>query len=420
MDTAELNISLEAKMQSLAKRHGKTMDLSLERVRLVFEAMNLSEWPCPIIHVAGSNGKGTAVAALNAIYSQAGYRVGVFTSPHLFDYCERIRVGDQLISEQDFLAALEQVSHSCDSISLTLFESVFLAALVYFSRQSIDLMVIEVGLGGRLDATNVLNCDYGVITSISLDHQDYLGDHVEAIAYEKGGIIKPAMKELVHAVEEHRDLFDAMGEKHGVKVSSLGRDFFCQERESCHWRCGSHKVQWMNKCLHASNLACVLKLVSSLSSLLPLDWTSLSACLSGLTIPGRRQQWSHRPVIWLDVAHNQASSESLHTWIVSQDSSAWVAVVAIQKTKAFQDVLAPWLQTIDQWWCVDQVADTMISADNLGQYLKGQGCRKVKQFATMEDIVKKTRDGTSLQAPVIVFGSFLTVASFVRHWNAID
>ena len=174
-------------MQSLAKRHHKTMDLSLERVREVFETLDVAKWTCPIIHVAGTNGKGTTVATLNAIYSQAGYRVGVFTSPHLFNYCERIRVGDRLISEQEFLSALDQVDHACQSTGLTLFESIFLAALVYFSGQSLDLMVIEVGLGGRLDATNVLHCDYGIITSISLDHQDWLGNHLDDIAREKEG-----------------------------------------------------------------------------------------------------------------------------------------------------------------------------------------------------------------------------------------
>ena len=228
------------------------------------------------------------------------------------------------------------------------------------------------------------------------------------------------MKELVHAACEHSDLFDAMGQKHGVKISSLGRDFFCRESEAYHWHCGSQQIKWVNRSHHASNISCALKLVHSLSSHLPVDWTSLPACLASLTIPGRRQRWSHSPRVWLDVAHNQASSESLHAWVKSQSPKTWIAVVAIQQTKAFQQVLEPWLQTISEWWCVDQVADTMISANTLGQYLRDKGCCKVKQFATMRDVTKETKDGASLRAPIIVFGSFLTVASFVQHWNAIE
>lgn len=406
---------LDALLQSLLKKHDKTIDLSLGRVRTVFEALDLNSWDCPIIHVAGTNGKGTTVAALNAIYTQADYRVGVFTSPHLYHYCERIRVGNQLISEDDFCESLLKVKSAAADTTLTLFESIFLASLVYFSSQNLDLMVIEVGLGGRLDATNVLDCDYGIITSISLDHQDYLGDSLDAIAKEKGGIIKPAMHELIHAVEKHAGIFDQLGARHGVKVSCLGRDFFCEEGRLCHWHEGLHSVSWSNTAVHASNLSCVLQCINALQLRLPLAWQSLSSCLSQLQVPGRREQWALNTKVWLDVAHNQASSHALSQWALAKGKGTWVAVIAIQKTKDLPAILSPWLPIVSEWWCVDKVADTMISVADLSHYLRLQGCCTVKEFDTMQEVVKRCREAVAETEQTIVFGSFLTVESFMKN-----
>lgn len=410
-------MGLQASLDGLMKSHKKSIDLNLDRVQSVFDSMALNQWDCPIVHVAGTNGKGSTVASLNAIYTSAGYRVGVFTSPHLYDVCERIRVGHSLITEDDFSAALDVVKQASHMVSLTVFESIFLAALVYFAKQSLDLIIIEVGLGGRLDATNVLDCDYGVITSISLDHQDYLGDNLASIAREKAGIIKPAMKEVIHAVEDFRSLFDQVAAKHGVKVSSLGRDFFCQSASIFKWHCGTRWLEWSNDRIESSNIACALKLVVSLEEQLPVPWEMLSQCLHALDVPGRRQLWCKSPCVYLDVAHNQASSQVLKDWAQKQGDRSWIAIIAVQETKDYQAVLAPWVSVIDQWWCVDGVAKTMISAHDLSQSLKQQGCRKVKAFATMEMVTRKSKDVSSSNSAILVFGSFLTVASFVKHWN---
>ena len=170
------------------------INLGLERIKNLLKRLGNPHLNVPIIHVAGTNGKGSVCAYLSSILSQAGYRVGRYISPHLVDWTERLSINQQPISQSDFLEVLQQVENAIlpDEFPPTLFEVVTVAAWLYFAQQKVDIAVMEVGLGGRLDATNV--CDYplvSVITSIGLDHQEYLGSTIAEIAFEKAGIIKP-------------------------------------------------------------------------------------------------------------------------------------------------------------------------------------------------------------------------------------
>lgn len=411
-----MNDLLTATLNELSLQHSSRMDLSLERVDSVAASMGLKTWLCPIIHVAGTNGKGTCVEAFNQIYTQEGYRVGVFTSPHLHDYCERIRVGNQEITEIELVQALRSVNMGRGEVTLTLFESLWLAALVYFKQQALDALIVEVGLGGRLDATNILPSTCGVIASVSRDHEDWLGSDLEGIAREKAGIMKASMATMVHACPTFESLFDEIGAEHGVRVLSLGREIMCKQMgHDWIWKSLGQEVRWHNLHSHGQNLALVCTVLQALQNQLACDWDKIGQYLSHLSVPGRCQQVSKRPDIWVDVAHNEASSHLLFEKMSTLPAKKLVVIMAIQQTKSMQSILTPWLRHVDEWWCVDGVADTMISVSKMVDYLNAEGCHHVKEFATMEKVVEQVMDACSESKRYLVFGSFLTVAAFVQH-----
>src|SRR5579885_3172489 len=170
--------------------HAKDMDLGLDRVKKTAERLGILTPDCPVITVGGTNGKGSTVAGLESIYLAAGYHVGAFTSPILFKHNEQVRLDGQMASDEDFCAAFEKVEQARGDISLTMFEFCTLAALVIFKKSNLDVWILEVGLGGRLDAVNIIDADVAVITSIGIDHVAWLGHTCEQIGYEKAGIFR--------------------------------------------------------------------------------------------------------------------------------------------------------------------------------------------------------------------------------------
>ena len=185
------NLSLSECLHHLENRHAEEVQLGLTRIKTVAKRLNLLNLDATIVTVAGTNGKGSTVAALEAVYKAAGYQVASYTSPHLIEFNERIRVNQQPIKDQELCAAFTVIEDARDTINLTYFEMTTLAALWHFKQLTLDVIILEVGVGGRLDATNIIDSDLAIITTVDLDHQDYLGDTKEAIGYEKAGILRP-------------------------------------------------------------------------------------------------------------------------------------------------------------------------------------------------------------------------------------
>ena len=185
------HFSLAAWLDYLEHRHSEEIQLGLTRVKTVARQLDLLTFDATIIIVAGTNGKGSTVAALETIYRAAGYAVGSYTSPHLIHFNERIRVNLEPITDKTLCAAFTAIEEACESIHLTYFEMATLAALWYFKSFVLDVIILEVGLGGRLDATNIIDADLAIITTIDFDHQAYLGHTKEAIGYEKAGVLRP-------------------------------------------------------------------------------------------------------------------------------------------------------------------------------------------------------------------------------------
>ena len=277
---------------------GGLIDMGLTRVSRVRDAMRL--YPaCPVITVGGTNGKGSVCAFLSRILTEAGYTVGTLTSPHLLRFNERIAVNCEPVSDSEIVAAFERIEAARGSVSLTYFEFNTLAAVDIFSRRKTDVMVLEVGLGGRLDAVNIFDADCAVITSVDLDHQAFLGDTVEQVAYEKAGIFRPRRP----AVCGQNPVPDSMA-RHaadiGAKLYALGRDFgYVRHENGWQFRQGGTLLELPNPALQGSfqfgNAACAVSAILHLQERLPVSPEAIRAGIGRAQNPARFQTIRRQP-----------------------------------------------------------------------------------------------------------------------------
>ena len=296
------------------------MDLKLERVAAALQLCGSPQLRFPALHVAGTNGKGSTAVLLHSMLSAAGYRVGLFTSPHLVDFCERIRLGTEYINEQDVVDGVAAIRGRIESagIRLTPFEMMTVLAFYAFAHAQVDVAVIEVGLGGRLDATNVLLPLVSVITGIGLDHQAYLGSTLADIAREKGGIIKPGVPVVISKVaSESRDVLCDLARRAGSATYMLDRDFtVCDEPngtiayQGSAWRLVNLRLGLRGR-FQQQNAACALAALELIHTSLPVSEDSLRWGLRVATWPGRLDVVSEHPLVVLDGAHNPQAIETL-------------------------------------------------------------------------------------------------------------
>ncbi len=296
------------------------MDLKLERTMLALRLGNDPQRRFPSVHIAGTNGKGSTAATLHAILSAAGYKAGLFTSPHLIDFCERIRIGTRCVSPcevVDTVAAIQSDLEPAD-IRLTPFEMMTVLAFRLFARARVDIAIVEVGLGGRLDATNVLTPLVSIITSIGLDHQQYLGSTLADIAREKGGIIKPGVPVVLGKLDrESRDVLDRKARDQRSAVLSYGQDFTLEKEASGQYRYEGRRYQYkdlqpsLSGKFQVHNTAVALASLEYLQDIFPMTEVQIRAGLRSVHWPGRLAIVSQHPLVILDGAHNIQALQAL-------------------------------------------------------------------------------------------------------------
>ena len=296
------------------------MDLKLERTTLALRLGDDPQRQFPSIHIAGTNGKGSTAAILHAILSAAGYRVGLFTSPHLMDFCERIRIGARWVSRPEVVDTVGAIKSYLEpaGIRLTPFEMMTVLAFHIFAQARVDIAIVEVGLGGRLDATNVLTPLVSIITSIGLDHQQYLGSTLAEIACEKGGIIKPAVPVVLGKLDqESRDVLYRRARDQGSAILSYGQDFTLEKDASGRYCYGGKRSQYENLQLSLNgkfqvhNAAIALASLECLHDSLPVTAAQMRAGLRSVHWPGRLDIVSTDPLVILDGAHNTQALQAL-------------------------------------------------------------------------------------------------------------
>jgi dihydrofolate synthase/folylpolyglutamate synthase len=458
--------SLQDWLLHLESLHPKTIALGLERVAEVKQRLHL-EPAFPVIVIGGTNGKGSVCAMLEAIFHAAGYRVGCYTSPHLLHYNERVRIGKQPVTDAELCVSFEQIelarkklvydievcspSRACvvgalapynhglllagatlpqrergqlHEIPLTYFEFGTLAAMQCFISHEVEVAILEVGLGGRLDAVNVFDSDCAVVTSIAIDHTEYLGDTREKIAFEKAGIFR-AGKPAIFGDSDMPEAIAAQAQKTGSRLRCLGKDFSFKAGE-LQWdfhgrdRRSSLPFPALRGAYQLKNASTVLAALEELNGLLPVSMAAIRRGLTEVELPGRFQVLPGKPVLILDVAHNPHAARSLAKTLASMPTSPRTyAVFAMLKDKDMAGVVRELMWQVDTWLVAGISAPRGASADELAQVVKQETIEgEVLAFATVTQALHHASKVAGENDRIVAFGSFYTVAEAMRAKSA--
>ena len=415
------SFSLADWLARLEQLHPSKIELGLERARRVKDALGLAP-AFPLIMVGGTNGKGSTCAYLEAILGAAGYRTGLYTSPHLLRYNERVRIAGREASDAELVAAFERIDAARGDTSLTYFEFGTLGAMAQFIAAGVDVAILEVGLGGRLDAVNVFDADAAVVTSVDLDHMDYLGDTREKIGYEKAGIYR-AGRPAICADPAPPDSLLAHARRIGADLRCVGRDFSAL-REGDRWAYRGPELAWQDLPLPPMAGACQLRnAAGALAALeavrgrLPVSETAIRQGLRAAQVPGRFQRIAEAPEIIVDVAHNPEAARALAATLREQPASGrTLAVVGMLADKDAAAVFSALCDEIDAWWTCTPASPRAQDAAALAAVLRAQvGAAPVSVQPDVHKALAEARSAAREDDRILVFGSFYTVAAVLDH-----
>ena len=422
--------SLEQWLAYQSQVHPQAIDLGLERLRQVLDRLGWRGPQVPVITVAGTNGKGSVSGYCAAILAAAGHRVGTFTSPHLRDYRERIVIDGRWVSESELVSAFERIEAARGEVRLTFFEFNALAALLVFEAAQLDAWVLEIGMGGRLDAVNVIDPDVAVVVSIGLDHQEYLGTSLEAIAREKAGIFRhrrPAVlgsADMPGVVEETARGLDA-------PLKRLGTEYgYVREGAGWHYR-GS---RWNLPHLPApsligetqyANAATALAALEEIDTRLPIPAAAVALGLERVRLTARFQvippARPGMPTWILDVAHNPAAARVLARNLGDRPSAGrTLAVCGILTDKDAAGVAAELRGCVDAWWCVSTEGERGRSGAALAETVRREVAAPVAAAGSTAAGCAAALGHAKPDDRILVFGSFHTVGPALDWLEAHD
>ncbi|WP_028114656.1 bifunctional tetrahydrofolate synthase/dihydrofolate synthase [Ferrimonas kyonanensis] len=398
--------SLQDWLDFILAVHPSDIDMGLSRLRKVAEAMGLDALPdSTVVTVAGTNGKGSTCAMMESILHQAGVSTGVFSSPHLHRYNERVRLNGNELGDQSHRDAFAAIELARGSTQLTFFEFSALGALYLFARHKPQVVLLEVGLGGRLDATNLIDADLAVITSIDLDHQEYLGDSRESVGREKAGIFRSGVAAVIGEPELPASVTEYAREL-GTPLIRVGHEFHA-DYQADHWqfrRPGRHLEQLPLPALPAMNAATA---VAAIDRLMPnIGPEAMAAGLSAASLPGRLQPLSLSPPVYADVAHNPHAARYLAQRLASMKGPGRVlAVCAMLEDKEIEASLAPLMTVVDGWFAAPLAVPRGSDGERIARAVGG-----APHYASVAEAMTAARAQQQQLDLVIVFGSFYTVA----------
>ncbi len=407
--------------------HPVTIDMGLERVRRVAQALGL-HLGCPVITVAGTNGKGSSCAMLEAILRHSGYRTGVYTSPHLVRFEERLRIDGQAVEEDPLVAAFARVEAARTQIqppvTLTYFEFTTLAILDVMRHAKLDVVILEVGLGGRLDAVNVVDADCAIITSIDLDHTALLGNDRETIGREKAGIMRTGKAAIVSDPVPPQSVIDHAREI-GADIWRVGLDFNVQgDKQQWAWAGRGRRFSGLaypalrgaNQLVNAGG---VIAALMALRDRLPITAQALRDGMATVDLPGRFQIVPGQPAMILDVAHNPHAAATL---ALNLDAMGFFprthAVFGVMADKDFHSILSRMGALMDAWYFTDLPTSRALPAQQLFEAWQ-RSAKRADTVASVHASPTQALDAALAQADpadrIVVFGSFYTVGAVLER-----
>jgi len=400
----------------IERQHPQSIALGLERVAEVYAKLKITA-AGPVITVGGTNGKGSTCAMLEAILQAAGYKVGLYTSPHIARYSERVRIAGAEASDEALAQAFAAVEAARGEVPLTYFEFGTLAALLLFSQGSLDAWILEVGLGGRLDAVNVVDADCAVLTSIGIDHVEFLGDTRAAIGREKAGIFRPGTPAVISEPNIPESVIEEI-RKIRAKPLLLGRDFGyrSQGTQWSYWGPGGKRAGLAHPALRGAmqlrNAAAAMTALDALRERIPVAMQDVRRGLAEVSLPGRFQVLPGRPQVILDVAHNpEAAAVLAHNLGDSGFAPETIGVLGMLRDKDIAGVVRAVAPRITRWHLATLDGPRGMDSNSLSGIFSEL---KIKEPVTRHPSVSAALAAAKSEAgendKIVVFGSFHTVA----------
>ena len=409
---------LSAWLCYLEQLHPSTIDLGLERVKTVAQRLNLLQ-PAPYIFtVAGTNGKGTTCKTLEMILLAANLHVGVYSSPHLLRFTERVRIDNQESTEQETINAFTQIENARGEISLTYFEYATLAALYQFKQAKLDVVILEVGLGGRLDATNIVDADVAIVTTIGIDHVDYLGSTRESIGREKAGIFKSKSIAIVGEPDIPMSILD-VAKSVNCPIHSINHDWSYEQKSNDKWDFYSSRCQYQSLPIPKVPLANAATAIAALSySSIQIETRQISEGLLNSSLVGRFQTINTDPLVIIDVAHNPHAADYLIKQLALLRSEKKHLgkvrfVIAMLKDKDIKSTLS--ILKGDVWYCASLYGERGCRSEVLKQYLIEDNKFNVSTFDNVLDAYQMALQDAKKDDIIVVCGSFHTVSDVLAN-----
>ena len=403
--------------------HPREIELGLERVGSAWRRIHQGPFPARVITVGGTNGKGSCIAFLDAILRAAGFRTGCYTSPHLWKYNERIRVNGEMQSDQRICQAFERIDRVRQGTALTYFEFGTLAALELFLEHRPDVIILEVGLGGRMDAVNIIDPDLALITTVDIDHTEWLGRSREKIAREKAGIMRSGVPAVFGGVDPPKSLL-AHAEKLRAPLYLAGRDFHHRRLDrGWEWWCqrerrGALPIPYLRGAFQLDNASAALMALSLLREALPVDQGAVRIGLQQASVDGRFQVIGGTPMVILDVAHNPQAARALAGNLGAMSCSGrTLAVFGMLSDKDVEGVVQVMSPLIDNWFAAGLDGGRGLPADELVSRLIQAGVDRsiVSGYANPLAALGAARAEAREQDRILVFGSFHTVGAVLEQ-----
>lgn len=404
------------------------IELGLERVSQVAARLLDGPLATTVISVAGTNGKGSCVGFLQEILTQAGYRVGAYTSPHLLRYSERVRIDGQEVSAQALCEAFENVDRARGDVPLTYFEFGTLAAMDIFRRARLDVAILEVGLGGRLDAVNCVAPDVALISTVDLDHQDWLGEDREAIGREKAGIMRAGRPAIYGDIDPPASVLETAAGL-GAHLRCLGRDFSYTHTGEGTWDWRWHPAgesgasrdlrdlpsPAMPGEYQFRNAAAVLAALACLPDL-RIGRDVISGALRDTHVAGRFQVLSREPLIAVDVAHNPQAAAALAELLAGMPGEGQTyLVLGMLATKDVDSVIDALISVVDVWQLADLDVPRALPGEDIAAILHRRGVQEAPVHASPREALAAARRMARARDRIVVCGSFHTVAAVLNE-----